>query len=446
MAVNERAARTPVAESLRRLETLVSPYTGLIGAADDILSAPDDIRAFTVSCESAEGTSVVGHPVSRFGGGSSTDRDAARVAALAEAAERYSAACLPPTSDLVVATADELGPAAVDPERFALFHDDQYRRRDFPFRRFTRSTRVSWLGGLSLVTGEPAFLPAQVVLLRRPPTDEPRICQATSNGLACHGTLEEATLSGLFEVVERDAFMLTWTNRLSFPRLTWRSSPRLLELERRYLRPTGLRYAAIDLSAFWRVPTVMGVVRGASPEGPALGVGASSAATVEDAVWKALDEAAHVRTWARGLLFLQGDRAFDADFSDVRDFDDHVRCYAEPAHARHAAFLDASSQTRDIREIAPVGAASVSETISAIVERLAAGGVSAYVVDVTAPDVRAAGLCVAKVVAPELCPLDVDHRARLLGGRRLYRAAYELGLRDAPASADDLNPFPHPFP
>jgi ribosomal protein S12 methylthiotransferase accessory factor len=446
MAVAERA-RTPVAESLRRLESLVSPYTGLIGTADDILSGPDDIRAFTVSCESADGTGVLGHPVSRFGGGSSAERDAARVAALGEAVERYSAACLPPATDVVVATADELGPAAVDPERFALFRDDQYRRADFPFQRFTRSTRISWLPGTSLLSGEPAFLPAQVVLLRRPPTtDEPRICHATSNGLACHGTLEEATLSGLFEVVERDAFMLTWTNRLSFPRLTWRSSPRLLELERRYLHPTGLRYAAIDLSAFWRVPTVMGVVRATFPEGAALGVGASAARTIEDAVWKALDEAAHVRTWARSLLFLQANRVFEPDFSDVRDFDDHVRCYAEPAHARHGAFLDASSETRDIRDIAPVAAANVSETIAAIVERLAARGVSAYVVDVTAPDVRAAGLRVAKVVGPELCPLDVDHRARLLGGRRLYRAAYELGVRERPTSPDELNPFPHPFP
>jgi ribosomal protein S12 methylthiotransferase accessory factor len=446
--MSERATSpTPLAESLPRLETLVSPYTGLIGTADEVLSAPDDIRAFTFSCETAEARGLIGHPVSGLGGGSGINRHAARAAALGEAVERYSAACLPQPEDLVFASANELGSEAVDPERFALYREDQYRHPSFPYERFTRSTSVSWVRGSSLLTGEPVFLPAQVVLLRAPVAlDEPRICQATSNGLACHATLEEATLSGLFEVVERDAFMIAWMNRLSLPRLTWKSSPGLIALERLYLAPTGLRYAAVDLSAFWRVPTVMGVVRGNSREQAALGVGASSGKTIEDAIWKALDEASHVRSWARNLLFLQPNRTFEPDFSDVRDFVDHVRCYAEHANARHAAFLDAAEETRDVGHIAPIGGTSVTESIAAVLERLATQGVSAYVVDVTAPDVRAARLRVAKVVAPELCPLDVDHRARFLGGTRLYRAAFELGLRPAPLSADDLNPFPHPFP
>jgi len=72
--------------------------------------------------------------------------------------------------------------------------------------------------------------------------------------------------------------------------------------------------------------------------------------------------------------------------------------------------------------------------------------VTAYAVDVTAPDIAAAGLCVAKVVAPELQPLDVAYDARFLGGSRLYSAAFELGLAAAPATFDGLNPDPHPFP
>jgi ribosomal protein S12 methylthiotransferase accessory factor len=67
-------------------------------------------------------------------------------------------------------------------------------------------------------------------------------------------------------------------------------------------------------------------------------------------------------------------------------------------------------------------------------------------VDATAPDIRSAEVSVARVVVPELCPLDADHRARFLGGRRLYEAAYELGLSSRVLDAADLNPYPHPFP
>ena len=64
----------------------------------------------------------------------------------------------------------------------------------------------------------------------------------------------------------------------------------------------------------------------------------------------------------------------------------------------------------------------------------------------TSPDVAELGLVVTKVVAPELCALDVIHGACFLGGRRLYDAAAALGLRDAPLTEADVNPYPHPFP
>ena len=73
-------------------------------------------------------------------------------------------------------------------------------------------------------------------------------------------------------------------------------------------------------------------------------------------------------------------------------------------------------------------------------------GVSAYAVDVTSPDVRSAGFRVARVIAPELCQLDVIEQARFLGGSRLYEAAYEAGLVERRLTVDEVNPDPHPFP
>jgi ribosomal protein S12 methylthiotransferase accessory factor len=66
--------------------------------------------------------------------------------------------------------------------------------------------------------------------------------------------------------------------------------------------------------------------------------------------------------------------------------------------------------------------------------------------DVTSPDVRELGLTVTKVLAPELCALDVPHAARFLGGRRLYEAAAALGMRGDCLRETDVNPDPHPFP
>ena len=86
------------------------------------------------------------------------------------------------------------------------------------------------------------------------------------------------------------------------------------------------------------------------------------------------------------------------------------------------------------------------DPLAALCARVGAAGSSVYAVDVTSPDVAALGLVVTKVVAPELCALDVVHGARFLGGRRLYEAPFELGLRAAVLTESELNPDPHPFP
>jgi ribosomal protein S12 methylthiotransferase accessory factor len=438
---------TPREESIRRLRTLVSPHTGVIRRVEEVLAAPDEIALVTVSCETAEGALLPSGPVSRVGSGSGPELDSALAAALGEAVERYSAACPPAPDQLVRGCAAELGEEAVPPERFALFHRQQCADPSFPFQPFTDASEVTWTRAFALPDGEPALVPAQLVYLTDAYGPEPnRVGPATSNGLACHATLEEAVLTGLLELVERDAFMLVWSNGLTLPRLSWERDDGLLAFEARYLAPTGLSYAAIDLCDIWTVPTVLGVVRGRSPATGALGVGACSARTVQEALWKALDEACRVQAWATDLLARDPIREFAPDCSDVRDFDDHVHYYADRARAGPADFLDASVDVRDVSEIEPLAVEPVTPLIQVLTEKLSAQGASAYAVDVTAPDIRDAGMAVAKVVSPELCPLDADHRARFLGGRRLYEAAFELGLSDRVERPADLNPYPHPFP
>jgi ribosomal protein S12 methylthiotransferase accessory factor len=380
-------------------------------------------------------------------GGTGASWSEAAVAAIGEAVERYSGAFVP-EERVVLASARELGPAAVPPERFALFAAWQYAKAGFPFRRFTRDTVVGWVQGFALPDGDEAYLPAQLVYLGDPrgrPGETP-IGYATSNGLACGPTLEEAVLSALLEAVERDAFMLAWYGSLSLPQLDWASDPDLSAYDERTFRPTGLRYAAIDLSVFLDVPVVLAVVRNAGSEPSPLAVGAGCAPSVGAAWKKALSEAFAVRAWARSLVLEQPDRRFRPDGADVRTFADHVHFYADAERARAGTFLDAATERRSVREIPSLEGPDVAALVRATCDRLARSGERAYAVDVTSPDIADAGLNVAKVLAPGLCQLDVSHSWRYLGGDRLVHAAHRLGLRHRPLAASEVNPFPHPFP
>ncbi|MDE3190028.1 MAG: YcaO-like family protein [Acidobacteriota bacterium] len=407
-------------------ESVVSPYVGVVRGIEDGLAAPDGARLAAAWCESA-------HPRVVVGSGSGETAREARAAALGEALERYSAS-LPDPDRLIVASARELGARAVDPLRFALFSKRQYGSAGFPYTRFDRETRLAWVEGVALPGGEPAFVPAQLVHLAGF-DDETPLCRTTSSGLACHTTVESATLGALLEVLERDAFMLTWKTRLSWPLLEWSGNAELEAFERASLRPTGLHWRAVDLSAIWEVPIVAAVVRG----GETLGVGAAAAATVRRAATKALDEATRVRTWAQALR-RSGAAAPAADA--VEELDDHVRFYSDPVNAPRVDFLDCCRATRRIEHVPDVSA----PLLPSICERLARRGFTAYAVEVTSPDVREAGMHVVRAIAPELCALDVEHRARLHGGRRLYEEPRRLGRADRVLAEDDLNPDPHPFP
>ncbi len=436
---------TSAAAVLPRLRRFVSPFTGIVHSVDETLAAHDEHRLISIACEVADGRPTVGRPVEEYASSEHPLREATEAASIGEALERYSASFVPPER-VVVDSADKL-PGAVDPGRFALFHDTQHADPSFPFRPFSRDAVVSWVDGFALPHGNPAYLPVQLAFMawgRRAPAEDP-IAYTTSSGLACAPTLEEAVFTGLLEQIERDAVMLAWYDRLSLPLLDWSQDPELARLDARYFAPTGLRYSAVDLSIFFGIPTVLGVVHGAPGVLGALGVGAACAPTVGVAWRKALAEAFAVRRWVRDHA-LERPEDVERPADEIRGFDGHTMFYAHPDRAVRAAFLDDSPERRDTREVEALPGSDVLERIEMACDRLAQHGVSAYAVDVTSPDVGSGGFRVVRVIAPELCQLDVVERARFLGGRRLYEAAYELGLVPRPFTVADLNPDPHPFP
>src|SRR5439155_1039290 len=114
-----RRSGLPTAEA--RLESLISPYVGIVSDVAEILRGADDGRFACFTARPASNSRLVGEAIEEGGGGRHLDRRRARSAALAEAAERYSASFVPAAT--VLASAASLGRAAVEPASFALFSD-----------------------------------------------------------------------------------------------------------------------------------------------------------------------------------------------------------------------------------------------------------------------------------------------------------------------------------
>ena len=421
------------------LRRAVSAYTGIVRSVEECLAAAAEPRLFQASCEVADEEGLVGVGLGHLTGigGTGATRAEAASAAVGEALERYAATYVP-GDRLVVASASEL-PGAVEPERFALFSDRQLALPGFPFRRFSGETVTTWVAGEELPGRSPVWLPAELVFLGLAGLPGARpVGYATSSGLACDTDKSATVVRGLCELLERDAFMIVWSNRLSLPLL---EPPQDARLEEPFVS-TGLAHAAVDLSVFHEFPIALAVVR--APDGcpGAVGVGAAAAATPERARWKALAEAFATRAAGATLAVLAGGAPVDR----IAGFDDHIRHYADGANAPATFFLDGSRERTPLDRVPRLEGATPEEAIRALCRRVDAAGSTAYAVDVTSPDVAALGLTVTRVLAPGLCSLDVGQEARFLGPARLRETAAQLGLRASVLREDDLNPDPHPFP
>src|SRR5690606_37314943 len=102
---------------------------------------------------------------------------------------------------------DEVAGCAVDPTAFDVFDAATRARPGFPYGPIRSDAPRSWVWGWSLTCGAPRLVPAARVFAPFTPlTPDDHVDGPVVSGFATDNTLTEATLSGLLEVIDRDAF------------------------------------------------------------------------------------------------------------------------------------------------------------------------------------------------------------------------------------------------
>lgn len=354
------------------------------------------------------------------GGKGSTPREALR-SAVGEAVERY---CLfwPDEGRIERATH-----AALDADRTVVDLDAvdvMTRRVEGIGRPLDAEAELSWTHGTNLLTGDRAWLPAQLVWSRTGPlADEPRYVPGTTSGAAAGPDLREAVVGGLTELVERDALVRTWLGGSPPRRVDLDAVPDLRARAEALLPTDRFEVHVLALESQVDLP-VYGVAlvreRDAYPKfvfGSAAGFDPRS--TILDAFVEV------GQGWRRACeLGAERDPA-SVDPGEIRDLEDNVVLYGRPEAFEQVAFLVAGEAT-DLRR-----SAVADDELAGCLARLRAADCTPVAVDVTTPDVAAAGIRVVQTLVPQLVPLcppsvvPADHPR---------------------VDADDPPDAPHPFP
>jgi ribosomal protein S12 methylthiotransferase accessory factor len=379
-------------------------------------------------------------------GGTALTEEVALAKAIGESLERYCANVYDPDA-VNLTTYGKLGEKAIDPRRFVMFHPAQERKSWFPFATVTSESRLGWVEGFSLTRSQAAWVPAAMLhLTYRPLTSADRFEACPLSGYACGNTLEEAILRGLYEVVERDAFMIFWLHWLRVPGidLTSLSDPETVETLGRF-RDSPLWIFCSSITTDVGIPVALVGLTSCRPGWPATTVAMGADLSVEKAIGHALREmSANLLLVSSGLQYPR--RPLPRSPGEVLEMEDHGLFYSSRCMLPALDPLLRPSQWVKAADVAPTHQLTdVKEDIEHCVKLLEDSGLEAIAVDITAPEVEEHGFKVVKVLIPGTQAIDFGPQWHL-GGRRLYEAPVRMGYQEAARDPWHLNLFPHPFP
>jgi ribosomal protein S12 methylthiotransferase accessory factor len=440
---------SPPGDMAQAAPLLVSPSCGVVNALEPMPKDPSEPTLPHLFGARVANHRLLEHRTAEDGGcgGKGLTLAGAVASALGEAVERYAAESWPPDG-VLHSTRQGLDAPSLDPAELVLYRPEQYA--ELPYAAYSDATTLGWVPARSLVTGSSVFVPALVVGsgYYSPRAAEEVICPVSSNGLATGPTLAAAVLWALYEVLERDAFLIAWMNRLPHQRVdpATHPDPDVRGLCHAYdRRGVELRLYRPASDQPCHVFLCLAVQQGGG--GPAAVAGLGADLDPARAATKAIIEAAQVRPGLRRRLRHPDSRARAEHLAEdprrVRTIDDHALLYAHPDALVAVAFLESGREAPG--DWAPTAPADPAGQLRLLVDHFRARGGDILYCNLTPPDMALLGLHTARVIVPGFQPLHFGWNEARLGGRRLYELPWRLGVTAAPTRPGDLNTDPHPL-
>jgi len=379
-------------------------------------------------------------PDERIGAGKGDSVLQAQRSAIGEALERYCSSRVDARA-LCFASASELTAPAIEPAALVLYSTEQYAR--LPYRRPEADMPLTWIPGSSL-SGEPRYLPASMVYLGYQGAGGSEIfTMSTSNGLAAGPDLDSAIRAGVLELLERDAFLVTWINRLPAPEIELDSLTGPASQAIRHYARHGVEVRVFRLLNGLPVHACMAVGFDRERSMPAAVVGLGCDLDPVAAVRHAVMELAQVRP---GMVHRCWERPPSLQrYDEVRTLEDHALFMAMPEHLCEFDFLMNGAKRVPLSALDNYATNNARTDVETCGRSLAAARIELSYVDLTTADLTEFPVKVVRVLATHLQPMHFGFGYERLGGERLFTIARELGSAMNRRTESELNRCPHPM-
>ncbi|WMJ77205.1 YcaO-like family protein [Sedimentibacter sp. MB35-C1] len=423
-------SKTGIVKNVSRKVNDVIPefihYVGVINNPKLLADNEDRNKRYTVVC-----------------GGTSFDETVALSKCLGECLERYAALNIN-YDNLIQGSYNQLteqGYKCTHIKEFSFFSEEQLQQKDFPFKRINKNTTLYWIWCKNLFNNDDVLVPAELVYLNH--VEKFSINYNISTGQACGETLEDAILTAIYEVIERDSFIMTWKKKISFPHIDISTidDDVISNMLEKFFK-SNMEVWLIKAEMEYGIPTIIGVLYNRNSNYKNILIDSSTKSTYRKAIISVLDSLANLV-----MINLKNYNRFNGDtnYNTINELHERIKIFMSSNVWDEANFLIAGDKIKykDLKlRYEENNNKSNKKLIDECVEKLNMHGITSYYCDITTRDVKHLGFNIVQAIIPDLLSLDISSNYMYLGGRRLFQAN-ELFSNYKHISG--INYFPHPF-
>lgn len=380
-----------------------------------------------------------------YGIGESIEK--AKIKAICEGLEVYGAQLRASIEDIRACYKD-IKKEAIYPPSLILYPRYRYKK-SFPCIKFDESLHLSWVKGFNITRNSEVFIPS--CFIWRSKKGKELLWEATNNGCASHFSIKNAILHGIYEVIERDAIMITHFNKLPTSLVEVDIKNDLFEKIFAEFEYHNIDIYVLKIPTDINIPVFLTVGRNRKKDYPAFICGAGCNLNPIFGLKRSLMEALfRLKGYFRNSYKINKIlnnweiyKNFYQIFHNITTPIEHIFLYYHPFMLNHVQYLFSSHSAKiKFSSLSNFSFTSPQEEINLLINLLRDKGHEVLIVDCTPEELKNMGIYCVKVFIPGFQPLYFGEKFKRISERAL-EMPYKLGFVKYKKNINELNPCPH---
>lgn len=360
-------------------------------------------------------------------------RERALTKCLFELVERISSTCYD-NQNVTTSSYKDLQKRAVDPS-------------SYPGNDINNLKKVfSWIDMEDLTNNKKVLVPAQSVFTNfhiytnfQVNKHEILLNQPSSVGGACGESKEMAILRAIYELVERDAFMTAYLNKIPVPKidLELTANKQVIEVNNN-LKKYQLEWHLFDMTNDLEIPSYLSIIIDRSGVGPFLTIGTKSGFSKEYSIIGSVEEALSARPRIRSLVINAEQKEFKIKKADINGYRQRALFWYKKNDLIGLEFLFNNNKAKKIKLDEKSCDEDASE-LCKVIKNFSHKKLPIYIKDIKNHFFKNLPIFCYRAVIPQFQPVYYSEHLKVINQKRLDKVADFFGRMP------DLNPVPHPF-